>query len=253
MTAPEHDNATESGMLATPLDTNSRPNAISFGAAGLITLPAAGASRGHILEALEPRATTVHAERDEEIFAQDAKAGYCFRVVSGCVRTVQLMEDGRRQIGEFLFAGDLFGWDAPDTHDFSAEAVSPVTLRRYVRRDVDALADQDRGVARRLRDLATERLRSGRQHMVLLGRKTAAERIASFLLTIVERISEDGCPVVKFPMNRSDMGDYLGLTIETVCRRLTQLQQDGMITVKGPAITIRDHHALGAADGRIVH
>ena len=97
------------------------------------------------------------------------------------------MEDGRRHVGEFLFAGDLFGLDTLDRHDFGAEAVTPVTLRRYARRDLEQLADQDRGVARRLRELSSNRLRSGREHMVLLGRKTASERIASFLLEIAER------------------------------------------------------------------
>jgi CRP/FNR family transcriptional regulator, nitrogen fixation regulation protein len=239
-------------MLVTSQSTDPRSNAMHFAAAGLKAIR--DASGGHILEPLEPRATTVHAERDEEIVAQDEKAVYCYRVVSGCVRTAQLMEDGRRQVGEFLFAGDLFGYDTLDIHDFSAEAVSAVTLRRYARRDVDALADQDRAVARRLRELSAMRLRSGRDHMVLLGRKTASERIASFLLEMAERVARDGRSLIELPMSRLDMGDYLGLTIETVCRRLTQLRQDGTITVKGARIAICDRRALGLADGgRVVH
>jgi CRP/FNR family nitrogen fixation transcriptional regulator len=245
-------------MLATSQVTDPRSTAISFAASGLLVIPAPGPANptvpGHILQSLESRASSIRAERDEEIVAQDAKAAYCYLVVSGCVRTVQLMEDGRRQVGEFLFAGDLFGCEALDTHDFSAEAVTPVTLRRFARRDVDALADQDRMVARQLRELTAKRLRSGREHMVLLGRKTASERIASFLLQMAERGAADGRSQIELPMSRSDMGDYLGLTIETVCRRLTQLRQDGTITVKGGTIAIRDRRALGAADcGRVVH
>lgn len=234
-------------MLATSQVTATRSNPIRFAASGLMAMPPAATAKDHVLAPLEPRATTLRAERDEEIFAQDEQASYCYLVVSGCVRTVQLMEDGRRQVGEFLFTGDLFGWDALDTHDFSAEAVTPVTLRRFARRDVDALADQDRDVARRLRDLSAKRLRSGREHMVLLGRKTASERIASFLLKMAERVARDGCSAIELPMSRSDMGDYLGLTIETVCRRLTQLRQEGTITVKGTTIAICNHRALGAA------
>jgi len=206
------------------------------------------------LNALEPRAITMRAERDEEIVAQEDPAAYCYLVVSGCVRTVRLMEDGRRQVGEFLFAGDLFGWEALDNHDFGAEAVTSVTLRRYARRDLERLADQDRDVARTLRELSSSRLRSGREHMLLLGRKTASERIASFLLEMAGRSSASAGSTVELPMSRSDMGDYLGLTIETVCRRLTRLRLDGTIAINGTTIAIRNRIALGEAGcERMVH
>jgi CRP-like cAMP-binding protein len=207
----------------------------------------AGLARAQILAALESRATTIQAERDDEIVAQEAPATWCYQVVSGCVRTVRLMEDGRRHVGEFLFAGDLFGWEALDNHDFGAEAVTPVTLRRYARRDLERLADQDRDVARKLRELSSSRLRSGREHMLLLGRKTASERIASFLLEMAARGSADAKSTIELPMSRSDMGDYLGLTIETVCRRLTRLRLDGTIAINGTKIAIRNRTALGEA------
>jgi CRP/FNR family nitrogen fixation transcriptional regulator len=163
------------------------------------------------------------------------------------------MEDGRRQVGEFLFAGDLFGWEALDKHDFGAEAVTPVTLRRYSRRDLDRLADQDRDVARRLYELSSRRLRAGRDHMVLLGRKTAAERIASFIMEMLERTPEVRSRI-ELPMSRLDMGDYLGLTIETVCRRLSRLRLEGTIAIEGSKIVIRDRHALAEAGcERVVH
>jgi CRP/FNR family nitrogen fixation transcriptional regulator len=213
----------------------------------------AGAARAQILAALEPRATTVRFERDDEIMAQEAPAAWCYLVISGCVRTVRLMEDGRRQVGEFLFAGDLFGCEALETHDFGAEAVTPVTLRRYARRDLERLADQDRDVARGLRELSSSRLRSGREHMLLLGRKTASERIASFLLEMAARSSADAKPTIELPMSRSDMGDYLGLTIETVCRRLTRLRLDGTIAIHGTKVAIRNRIALGEAGCERLH
>jgi len=241
-------------MLATTQAIDPRATAINLAASGLLTVPASAESTGHMLRALETKSVITRLDRDEEVVAQDAKAQWCWLVVSGCVRTVQLMEDGRRQVGEFLFPGDLFGCEALDTHDFSAEAVTPVTLRRFSLRDVEALADRDPDVGRRLRELTAKRLRSGREHMVLLGRKTASERIASFLLQMAERISQGGDPRLELPMSRSDMGDYLGLTIETVCRRLTQLRQEGTITVKGATIAICNRKALGQADcGRILH
>jgi CRP/FNR family nitrogen fixation transcriptional regulator len=241
-------------MLATTQAIDPR-SGIAMSYPGLGTLPrvAPAAAKASFLSSLEPRATTMRAERDEEIVAQEDDATHCYLVVSGCVRTVRLMEDGRRQVGEFLFSGDLFGWEALDKHDFAAEAVTPVTLRRYARADLDRLADQNRDVARRLREISSSRLRAGRDHMVLLGRKTASERIASFLLEMAERIP-NGKSVIELPMNRSDMGDYLGLTIETVCRRLTRLRMDGTIEIEGAKIAICNRRALGEAGCvRIVH
>jgi len=228
--------------------------AMSYPASALLARAAPSAFKTPFPQSLEARATTIRVERDEEIVAQEDAATYCYLVISGCVRTVRLMEDGRRQVGEFLFAGDLFGWEALDRHDFGAEAVTPVTLRRYARRELDQLADHDHGVARQLRGISSNRLRSGRDHMLLLGRKTAAERIASFLLEMAERTCPGERAMIELPMNRGDMGDYLGLTIETVCRRLTQLRADGTIAVQGTKIVIRDRRALGEAGcERVVH
>src|SRR6476659_3562626 len=92
------------------------------------------------LDLLEQFGTTMSVQHDREIHGQGDRADWCYRIVSGCVRMVNLMEDGRRQIGEFLMAGDLLGFDTLGTYDFSAEAVSEVVLRRYPRRMVDALA-----------------------------------------------------------------------------------------------------------------
>ena len=241
-------------MLATTHLAGPTAATMNLAASGLLAVPATAVPADQLLRALDAKSVTIRLDRDEEIVAQDAKAQWCWLVVSGCVRSVQLMEDGRRQVGEFLFPGDLFGCEALDTHDFSAEAVTPVTLRRFGLRDVEALADRDLAVARRLRELTARRLRAGREHMVLLGRKTASERIASFLLQMAERISLGGQSHLELPMSRSDMGDYLGLTIETVCRRLTQLRQEGTIMVKGAVIAICDRKALGQADcGRVLH
>lgn len=241
-------------MLATTQAIDTRSGIPMSYPVSLTREMSANDTRPRILEALEHRAVTLRFERDDEIVAQEADATYCYMVLSGCVRTVRLMEDGRRQVGEFLFAGDMFGWDALDRHDFGAEAVTTVTLRRFARQDLEQLADQNRDVARRLRELSSRRARSGREHMVLLGRKTASERIASFLLEMEARSTQDARATIELPMSRSDMGDYLGLTIETVCRRLTRLRQDGTIAMEGTKIAIRDRRALGEAGlERVVH
>jgi len=201
----------------------------------------------------EPRAIILHFGRDEEIVAQDDAATYCYLIVSGCVRTVRLMEDGRRQIGEFLFAGDVFGWEALDQHDFGAEAVTQVVIRRYTHRDLDRLADQTPEVAKRMRELLSRRIRSGREHMVRLGRMAASERIASFLMQMASMLPNQNATIA-LPMSRVDIGDYLGLTIETVCRQLTRLRQRGTIEIDGAKIVICNKRALLAGGcEQVVH
>jgi CRP-like cAMP-binding protein len=192
------------------------------------------------LDLLEQFGTTISVQRDQEIHGQGDQASSCYRILRGCVRMVKLMEDGRRQIGEFLMAGDLLGFDALDTHDFAAEAVTDVVLRRYPRRAVDVLTENNTALARRLRDLTSVSLRMAHMRLLLLGRKTASERIATFLLEMAERLPHTSACVMDMPMSRTDMADHLGLTIETVCRVLALLRRDGTVAIERGTIEIRD-------------
>ena len=194
-----------------------------------------------------PHSTTLRVARDEEIVAQDDPSLYCYLIDSGCVRTVRFMEDGRRQIGEFLFAGDVFGWEARGTHEFGAEAVTAVAVRQFRHDGLDRLMGQNGQFARKMRELAARQVRAGREHMLLLGRKYASERIASFLLDMADRLRPDARARVKLPMSRGDIADYLGLTIETVCRQLTLLRHSGTISVEQSNIVIADRRRLETA------
>jgi CRP/FNR family nitrogen fixation transcriptional regulator len=196
------------------------------------------------LDLLEQFGSTISVPRDREIYGQADEAAWCYRVVSGCVRVVNLLEDGRRQISEFLMPGDTFGFDALESYDFAAEAVSDVVLRRYPRRMVDALAERNIGLARRLRDVTSTSLRLAHTRLVLLGRKTASERIATFLLEMADRLPQISANVLDLPMSRTDMADHLGLTIETVCRVLAHLRRDGTIAINRACITVRNLVAL---------
>jgi CRP/FNR family transcriptional regulator, nitrogen fixation regulation protein len=196
------------------------------------------------LDLLEQFGATVSMQREHEIHGQGEQAKFCYRILSGCVRLVRLMEDGRRQIGEFLMAGDLLGFDALETHDFAAEAVSDVVLRRYPRRRVDALAGNNIGLARRLRDMTATSLRMTQMRLMLLGRKTASERIATFLIEMDDRLPQVRAHVLDMPMSRTDMADHLGLTIETVCRILAHLRRDGTIAIERGRIEIHDSLGL---------
>ena len=110
-------------------------------------------ARPDTLDLLEQFGTTVTVAREREINGQGEPVEFCWRILSGCVRTMKLMEDGRRQIGAFLWAGDMVGIDDLALHDFGAEAVTNVTLRRYPRRMIEALAQTHPALALRLRAL----------------------------------------------------------------------------------------------------
>lgn len=161
-----------------------------------------------------------------EIFRQDAAAGSLYRIVSGTVRTTRLAEDGRRQIGDFHFAGELLGLEEGDVHAFAAEALGPceiVVIRRSV---LEREAASDLSVANALRLAAGERLRKMQRHLIQISRKSAIERVAAVLAQFARQADQD---LVDLPMSRQDIADYLGLTIETVSRMISQLQASKVI------------------------
>ena len=165
--------------------------------------------------------------RDEEIFGEGEPADCLYRVVSGAVRTFRVLTDGRRQINDFYLPSDLFGLDATTEHRLTAEAVSDSRILVVRRRAVMELAARDPAVAGRFWALATQGLRRSQDHILMLGRKSASERVATFLVDCARRAGAEDS--FELPMSRQDMADFLGLTIETVSRTLTQLQGSGMI------------------------
>ena len=184
-------------------------------------------------------------DRNEELFAEGDPADCWFRVVSGTVRLSKLLADGRRHIAEFYFAGDCFGLDNLSERLFSAEAIGDVTVMRFPRRATERLIDQQPDLARSLRDLTLHDLANAQMRMLLLGRMSAPERVATFLLDIFDR--RDARRVFDLPMSRNDVADYLGLTIETVCRVLSSFKRDGLINIPTPhRIEMRDREALAA-------
>ncbi|MDO8295361.1 MAG: helix-turn-helix domain-containing protein [Caulobacter sp.] len=162
--------------------------------------------------------------KDEEIYGQAEPVERIYRVVSGAVRTTRLLSDGRRQVGEFYFPGDVFGLETGPDHRYSAEALCEcvvLSVKRSALRASDAAAEFDRMIWQ-----ATVReLERAQDHVLMLGRKTASERVASFLRGVVDRTGGLG----DLPMSRQDMADYLGLTIETVSRMLSQLQSSAVV------------------------
>jgi CRP/FNR family nitrogen fixation transcriptional regulator len=182
--------------------------------------------------------------KDLEIFAEGDEAAYFYKVVSGAVRTYKVLADGRRQIDAFHLPGDIFGLEFGDDHRFTAEAIGEVSVIAYRRCSLEALAANDAAMARQVVEAMMQALERAQNHMLLLGRKCAVEKIASFLLDLSKRMAHDGA--MELPMSRTDIADHLGLTIETVSRSLTQLERSGVIKLPAHRRTIelKDRAAL---------
>lgn len=194
------------------------------------------------LAALDQFGMVMSLKREETLFLEGDQAKYYFKVVSGAVRSCRLLPDGRRHIGDFYLPGDFIALGQSGAYLFTAEAVTEVTLVRYVRNRVDRLIGERPQLGTCLFAMLSEDLSSAQKQMLLLGRKTALEKLASFLLTMADR--EGAGDHVGLPMTRADIADYLGLTIETVSRTLSQLKTARVIALRGAAdihILDREH------------
>ena len=180
---------------------------------------------GALAAAFDRLGTRMTIARNAEIFAQDDRIEHLFRVVQGVVRTSRVTVEGRRQVGDFYYAGDIFGLDAGTHHRFAAEALSDVELQVVRRSAVRAYAG-DAEVDRSILEATQVELERLQEHVVMLGRKTARERVGAFLMAAAQRGTDEQ---VSLPMSRQDIADYLGLTIETVCRILTQLRGEAVV------------------------
>ncbi len=191
--------------------------------ANAIRMPAAIALRG----ATSPGVLQV-LRKGEELFAEGDAADWFYKVVTGAIRTSKLLSDGRRQIGAFHLAGEIFGLEAGEAHRFTAEALAGATVLAYRCACLEPSAHGDSALREEVLASAIRSLDRAQEHMLLLGRKTAQEKVAAFLLDMADRMP-DGDGPFELPMPRSDIADYLGLTIETVSRTLSQFARDGLI------------------------
>ena len=197
------------------------------------------------LRALQQVGMKMRFARNETIFSDGDEATNVYKVISGAVRLCKHMADGRRQIADFLLAGDLFGVMQFGHYKFTAEAVGDVVLMCYPQSQVARLSRSMPNLRGRLLVLISQRLLGMQDHLVMLGRQTAKERIASFLLHIAERSDAEEGLAFDLPMSRQDIADYLGLTIETVCRMLSELKREKLIAVPNVGqIVLNDMDAL---------
>lgn len=178
-------------------------------------------------EPLQAAGTVVQVLEGREIFVEGADTDVFYKVVSGVVRTCKFLNDGRRQIAAFHLAGEIFGFELGAERQLAAEAVSDCTLVCYRRRGIEITAQKDHAVSRQLLQFAMQNLAQAQAHALLLARRGAAEKVASFLLDWQAR--SNGKNVIHLAMSRQEIGDYLALTIETVSRSLSQFERDGLI------------------------
>jgi CRP/FNR family nitrogen fixation transcriptional regulator len=184
----------------------------------------------------------LHLRAESEIYAEGDPAKSFYKVMHGVVRTCKLLSDGRRQIDAFYVVGDVFGLEIGTEHGLSAEAVSDCTLVPSRRYGLQMMKD-DSGVALQMLSHAMRCLERTRAHSLLLGRSTATQKLAVFLLEMAESQVTDN--VIDLPMTRQDIADYLGLTIETVSRTLSQLERGGVISLlSARRVIVRNSAAL---------
>lgn len=194
------------------------------------------------LPAIGPR---MSYERDEEIFGEGEKAEYIYQVLEGVVRTCRFLGDGRRQIEDFHMAGEYFGLEIGEDHTSTAEAIGKATVVLIRRGTLSDLAARDVTVAGRMLHLTLKGLRRTQDHVLMLGRRGACERVASFLLDFAGRTAAKA--LIELPMSRQDIADYLGLTIETVSRTFSQFEAEGVIGLPDRRrVTVRNPGRLAA-------
>ena len=198
-----------------------------------------------VLDALRPHGTVARMRRGRQIFREGAPAAHWYWLASGAVQVCSFAEDGRRHVAELVLPGDFFGLEAREAHCATAEAARDAVVVAFPRARAEALIDADPRLARAFREIACGRLREAQARLLRLGRTSALERVASFLLEMAARCRTGADQSVELPVTRDDIADYLGLNSETVSRTLTELRRRGAIALPARrSIRLGDRAAL---------
>ena len=200
------------------------------------------------LEALDKLARHVAFEKRQTLFVQGELSDAVYNITSGSVRVFKLLPDGRRQIIGFALPGDFLGLTLSERNAFCADALSATGACQFSRSAFSSLLDAKPHLLRRLHDMASHELSLAQEQMVILGRRTAEEKVVAFLMGLRQRWSRiDGSTVhVPLPMGRQDIGDFLGLTVETVSRMMTKLEREKAIVIVPDGVRLLDLPRLAA-------
>jgi CRP/FNR family transcriptional regulator len=197
-------------------------------------------------DVLEPLSRRVSLDHGETLYGQDEPACSVFNVTSGALRLYRILPDGRRQVTGFALPGDFLGLSLLERYAVSADALGPVTACRFERLAFKDLLCRNPGLMMHLHEITGLELSRAKDMMMLLGRRTAEEKVASFLTALQERFVRIGRSSVtlELPMGRLDIADHLGLTIETVSRTLSRLDRDGCILIVPGGVRLIDQARL---------
>jgi CRP/FNR family transcriptional regulator len=183
-----------------------------------------------------PLAKSLAFDRRQTIFCAGEPADHLYEVQDGAVLLTKLLPDGRRQVVELVRQGDVFGVSPGPDYKVTAEAARPTRVRLLARRDIA----HDPALRAHIQARVERQLCRLQEHALCLGRKNAAERVASFLVGLTRDIVSSECPwwtasakavALELPMTRAEIADHLGLSLETVCRTMTDLERRGLIAI----------------------
>ncbi|MEO0636340.1 MAG: helix-turn-helix domain-containing protein [Pseudomonadota bacterium] len=209
---------------------------------------------------LSKQSVRARVPANSEIAAADEVVSRYSNIIKGVVKLTKLMPDGRQQIVGLQFAPDLIGRPFETHSQVTAEAANDVQLCSFSKRALDQLVRQSQELEHKLHMQALADLDAARDTMLWLGRKSATEKVASFILLLIRHADPieqpdgdqtDGAGAqIHLPLRRTDIADYLGLTIETVSRQLTKLRKAGVINmVDNRHISIDNVERLASMSG----
>jgi CRP-like cAMP-binding protein len=184
------------------------------------------------LESILPKTSETRLKAGAYLYFEGDQAEWLYQVTSGVLRLTRLLADGRRQVIAFGYPGDIVGFPSADAHLTDCEALTEVRLQPY-RRSMLENGEGDPKLHYALLQAALREISGMQDHFMMLGRKSASEKLASFLCVLAERVGTDlgAYRSVTLPMSRSDIADFLGLTTETVSRTFTQLRKSKIIAI----------------------
>jgi len=199
------------------------------------------------LQQVESLVTHINLPPGDILFDEGDHRGFAYNVSSGVMRLCKLLPDGRRQVTGFLYPGDHLGLSAHDSYSYGAEAVTDVHLCRFRVNELEGLFEELPNLALRLFSMANDELAAAQEQILLLGRKNPREKVISFLLSLSARNVDRDLPPspLDLPMRRTDIADFLGLTVETVSRTFSRLKEDGIIELpSADRVILKDHELL---------
>lgn len=235
------------GDLVLSMCPNSR-SVVDCSTCRVRSLSVCGALEADELAALDRLSRHLAFKPRESLLEQDEPAGVVFNVTAGAVRLYKLLPDGRRQVVGFALPGDFLGLSMSERNAFCADALTPVSACQFTRQQFSDFLDEKPHLLRRLHSFASHELSLAQDQMVILGRRTAEEKVASFIVGLRKRWGRvSGNSVhVPLPMTRQDIGDFLGLTVETVSRMMTRFAREKALVIVPDGIRLLDPARLEA-------